>query len=60
MAPRYQKKDDSFRDRPLSSRLRELGFKLSMAEMFGSNKDLSRMKAAHAAMLSELYRKGGK
>ena len=59
---KYKKKDDAYRDRPLPSRLRELGFKLAMAEMYGTRKgtDLSGMKAAHEGMLRELYRKGGK
>ena len=47
-------------DKPLASRVREMGFKLGRAELYGSTNDLSAMKRAHDSLLRELYKRGGK
>jgi len=38
------------------TRMRILGHKLGLAELYGSKKDLSDMKRAHANMLHRFYR----
>lgn len=40
---------------PFKARLRTLGHKLAMAEMYGSKGDLSKMQKAHKSMLRAFY-----
>lgn len=39
----------------LKQSLRDLGFKLATAEMYGTSKDVSRMKNAHRVLLRKFY-----
>ena len=41
---------------PFKTRLRSLGHKLALAEMYGTKKDITDMKRAHQAMLRGFYK----
>jgi hypothetical protein len=46
---------DRIKNLPFKTRLRMLGHELGLAELYGSNKDLTAKKRAHAQMLRKFY-----